>query len=414
MNESSTVSASSQRTKWFDEARFGMFLHWGLYSLLGRGEWVMNRERIPMDEYEKLADEFTVPQYDPAAWAEQAVKAGMKYMVLTTKHHEGFCLWDSKACSFNSVNSAAKRDLVGEFVEAVRAAGLKVGLYYSLGDWREIDWTLGWRDGDVAARERFMGYTHEIVRELMTQYSPDILWYDLPQNYGPQEWRAVDLNSMARNINPNVLINNRAMTTEDFATAEQHISSSGSGRMWEACMTLTESWGYTAADKDYKSAKDVLVMLANVAGGAGNLLLNVGPDGQGALPQRDCETLTKVGRWLETHGESIYGTQRYKLGFNMWGPTTQRDNYMYLHLQKYFGEKVTVGGLTNRVLGAKLLTTGQDLNFEQKGPQTFLTGLPAESPDEIMSVVRLELDGPLDQDIDRIIGDAAIFPDFPK
>ncbi len=410
---SSITGFPPRRTEWFERARFGMFIHWGLYSLLGHGEWAMNRERIPLDEYTPLAERFNPVGYDPRAWAELAVQAGMKYMVLTTKHHEGFCLWDSKTCSFNAVRSAAKRDLVAEYVEAVRAAGLKVGLYYSLGDWYNPDWAAGWK-GDIAARDRFMDYTHGLVRELMSNYgSIDILFYDLPQCYSPAEWRAVELNAMVRRLQPQILINNRAMTTEDYGTPEQHVTAAEAGRMWEACMTLNGHWGFCPSDRDYKSPRAVALMLASVASGAGNLLLNVGPDAQGKVPAESVSILRRVGNWLDVHGESIYGSQRHKLMWNLWGPTSFRDGALYLFLEEYFGTKLVVGGLTNQVRAATLLTTGQTLRVERRGAQTILTGLPERSPDELLSVVKLEVEGPPDQDISRLIGGADIFPKLP-
>jgi alpha-L-fucosidase len=382
-----------------------MFIHWGLYSLIGRGEWVFNRERWNRREYRKLAGQFTARRYDPRAWAALARDAGMKYMVLTTKHHEGFCLWDSKTCRFNAVNSAARRDLLAEYVEAVRAAGLKVGFYYSLGDWFNPDWQ---RD-----KRAFVEYTHALVRELMTGYGRvDVLWYDLPQGYTAEEWRSAELNAMARRLQPGIVINNRALTPEDFATPEQHVTPSKPGRMWEACLTLNENWGYCPSDRNFKTPREVALTLAAVASGAGNLLLNVGPDGAGRIPAESARILRRVGKWLETHGESIYGSERHNLMWYSFGPVTRTGNTIYLHLRRYYGAELIVGGLTNRVRRATLLTTGQRLRVTRRGPQTILRGLPATSPD-IVSVVKLELDGAPDHDISRVIGGADIFPELP-
>ena len=390
-----------------------MFIHWGLYALLGRGEWALNRERIPMNEYVKLADEFHARDYDPTRWAALAAEAGMKYVVLTTKHHEGFCLWDSQACQFNATRSAAKRDLLGEFVEAVRGEGLKVGLYYSLGDWFNPDWALGWK-GDTESRERFMAYTHSLVRELMTGYGKvDILWYDLPQCYSPSEWRSVELNAMARSLQPQILINNRALTTEDFRTPEQHVTAAPKGRPWEACMTLNDNWGFCPGDKNYKSSREVVLNLANAAAAAGNLLLNVGPDGQGAIPDESATILRRVGGWLRENGDSIYRSDRCELPFNLWGPTTQRGHTIFLHLKNDFGSSLTVGGLTSRVLGASLLADGQPLDVEVRPNQTLLKGIPAGRSDGLPHVVKLDLDGPPDQDIGRVIGGADEWPVLP-
>ena len=402
------------RTAWFKQARFGMFIHWGLYALLGRGEWVMNRERIPLDEYVKLADCFNPTDYDPKAWAALARDAGMRYMVLTTKHHEGFCLWDSKVCQFNATRSAAKRDLLAEYVEAVRDAGLKVGLYYSLGDWYHPDWSRAVQTGDVAAKARFADYTHDLVHELMTKYGRiDVLWYDLPQGFTAGEWRSVELNAKVRALQPHILINNRAMTTEDTATPEQHVSASKPGRLWEACMTLNENWGYCRTDRAYKSPSAVARHLATVASGEGNLLLNVGPDERGRIPEESEAILRRVGQWLSMHGEAIYDVHRHKLGWYLWGQTTVRGDTLYCHVRQWYGRELCIGGLTNKVLAAKLLCTGQDIVFGQRGPQLFLRNLPEEAPDDVMPVIRLDLDGPPDHDLSRVLGAADIHPDLP-
>jgi alpha-L-fucosidase len=391
-----------------------MFIHWGLYAIVGHGEWVMNRERIPLNEYVKLAGMFRADKYNPKEWAQLAVDAGMRYMVLTTKHHEGFCLWNSRLCKFNAVNSAAKRDLLAEFVEAVRGAGLKVGLYYSLGDWYNPDWAAGWK-GDEAAEKRFIDYTHGLVEELVTNYGRiDIMWYDLPQCYTAAEWRSVELNARVRELQPHIVINNRAMTPEDFGTPEQHISARGEGRMWEACMTLNEKWGYCPYDTGYKSPRQVVELLAVVASGAGNLLLNVGPDPRGQIPVQAQEILRRVGKWLAVHGESIYGSERHGLMWNLWGPCSRKGNTLYIHQSTYFGDTLVVGGLTNTVLNATLLCTGKKLTVKKRGSQTVISGLPKKCPDELMCVIRLDLDGPPDQDISRVINRADVFPDLPN
>lgn len=409
-DRSATVS---ERTRWFAEARFGMFIHWGLYSVLGHGEWAFNREGYSWREYRKLAEGFTASHYDPHEWARVARDAGMRYVVLTTKHHEGFCLWNSRLCRFNAVNSAARRDLLAEYVEAVREAGLKVGLYYSLGDWYHPDWARGWQ-GDQSARDRFMDYTHGLVRELMSNYGKiDILWYDLPQCYGVNEWRSVELNAMARSLQPHILINNRAMTTEDFATPEQHVAASAPGRLWESNMTLNDSWGYCPGDRRYKSPREVAMTLANVASGAGNLLLNVGPDGEGRIPALSRRILGQVGQWLRANGESIYPVHRHDLMWNLWGPVTVKDRNLYLHLFRHHANRVIIGGLTPRVRRAGLLASGQYLKVTRRGRQTILSGLPPHDHRRPHPVVKLELDGPPDQDISRAIGGADIFPSFP-
>ncbi|MFG0250044.1 MAG: alpha-L-fucosidase [Phycisphaeraceae bacterium JB051] len=400
-----------ERLQWFAKARYGLFMHWGLYSVLGRGEWVFNRERWEMADYAKLADQFTAEHYDPKSWAKMARDAGMRYAVLTSKHHEGFCLWDSKTCSFNATNSAAKRDLFSEYVQAFREAGLKVGVYYSLGDWYNPDWARGFQ-GDESAYHRFMDYTRDLLTELLTDYGKiDILWYDLPQCYTALQWQAVDLNHMLRNLQPDIIINNRAYTSEDFGTPEQHIAAAPVGRLWESCMTLNGHWGYSPYDTEYKSPKDIAVNLATVASGGGNLLLNVGPDPQGRIPNQAKQILTQVGDWLKRNGESIYdAADRHDLRFNLWGPVSVQDNHLYLHLKNYWGNELILGGLIPNVLEAKVLSTGQPLTVTRRKHQTLLGGLPAQSPDEIMTVIKLTLDAKPEHDISRVIGAADIFP----
>lgn len=398
---------------WFSHARFGLFVHWGLYSLLGRGEWVRNRERIAPAQYVALADEFRAEGYNPWEWAQVARRAGMRYAVLTTKHHDGFCLWNSRTCAFNSANAACRRDLVGEFLDAFRAAGLKVGLYYSLGDWHNPDWAAAVH-GDEPARLRFVQYTASLIEELTTDYGKlDVFWYDLPQGLTAEQWTSRELNAGIRRRQPGILINNRSMLPEDFSISERSLESAVPGRMWEAAITLNESWAYVAGDRDYKSPRDVARALARVSNGGGNLLLNVGPEGSGRWSERAEEILREVGAWLDRNGEAVYGTDGGGLPFNLWGSSTVRGNVMYLFLERYFGTEVTVGGLVPNVVRADVLGTGQRLDFRRFETQTVISGLPATPPDPLVTVLRLELDGPPDQDISRVIAGADIMASFP-
>lgn len=409
--------AASEKAKpqleWFRSARYGLFLHWGLYSILGRGEWVRNRERIPDQEYEALAARFDVPAYDPLAWARLARQVGMRYAVLTTKHHDGFCMWDSKACSFNSRNAACRRDLVGEFVEAFRSYDLKVGLYYSLGDWHNPDWAAAVH-GDEGARIRFVDYTRSLLNELLSSYGPiDILWYDLPQGLTAEGWDAVSLNTMARRLQPDMLINNRSMLPEDFSVVEQRIGGVRPGRMWESCLTLNESWAYVDSDLDYKTPRQVAKALAKVAAGGGNLLLNVGPTGSGEITASSMRTLREVGAWVERHGEALFDVDGGGLPFNLWGSTTVRGNTMYLFLERYFAPEIVIGGLVPQVISASCLSDGRPLSYRRDGNRTILGGLPEIAPDPVLPVVKVELDGRPDQDISRVIAGADIMARFP-
>lgn len=398
---------------WFIKARYGLFVHWGLYSLLGRGEWVRNRERIPDHEYVQLANQFYVSEFDPRALARLAKGAGMKYGVLTSKHHDGFSLWNSKANPFNSVNASCRRDLLGEFLEAFRSAGLRVGVYYSLGDWHQPDW-YGAVQGDEASRRRFVDYTRDLIHELATEYGKlDVFWYDLPQGLTAEQWESRETNAMIRSLQPGILINNRSMLPEDFSISERSLHGAPPGRLWESCLTFNESWAYVEGDHDYKTARQVCVALGKAAGGGGNLLLNVGPDGRGRVPERCEEVLREVGAWLERNGEAVYGTSGEGLPFNLWGPSSAAGQTMYLFLERYFGSELVVGGLTSPAVSASILSTGQQLTIEKRDSRTILGGLPPDSPDPLLTVVKLVLDGPPDQDTSRVISGADIMASFP-
>jgi len=234
----------AKRMQWWHEARFGMFVHWGLYSQLGRHEWVMNRERIPVAEYEKLAETFKPKPRPARQWARLAAKAGMKYMVMTTKHHEGFCLWDTAQTDYNAARCGPGRDLVREYVDACREFGLKIGFYYSLMDWHHPDGARCARS--ERARRRFLDFTQGCVRELMSNYGKiDIMWYDVSWPLGsPELWESRKMNRMVRRLQPEILINNRSQLPEDFGTPEEHITAAEAGRAWEACMTFNGAWGW--------------------------------------------------------------------------------------------------------------------------------------------------------------------------
>ncbi len=248
-----TAATRPERMRWWHEARFGMFIHWGLYSQLGRHEWVMNRERIPIPEYEKLAATWQPGPAPAREWARLAKQAGMQYMVLTTKHHEGFCLWDTQQTDYNAVKHGPGRDLVAEYVAACREFGLKVGFYYSLMDWHHLD---GARCAtDEAARRRFLDFTQGCVRELCTQYGRlDILWYDVSWPLeSPERWESPKMNQMVRELQPHIIINNRSQLAEDYGTPEEQVTPAKAGRAWEACMTLNDSWGYQRNDDAWKT-----------------------------------------------------------------------------------------------------------------------------------------------------------------
>src|SRR5437870_7087708 len=273
----------ARRTQWWHEARFGMFIHWGLYSVLGRHEWVMENEGIPVSEYAPLVKKFQPMPHAARAWAKLAKQAGQKYMVMTTKHHEGFCNFNTKLTDYCAPKQGPGRDLVAEYVEAARSEGLRVGFYYSLMDWHHPD---GARCAtDEAARQRFVEYTHGLVRELMTNYGKiDISWYDVDWPLDAKGWESEKMNEMVFKLQPDIIVNNRNGLPGDFSTPEQEIRATKAGRAWESCMTMNDSWGYQRADDNWKSAKTLVRNVVECAQGGGNYLLNIGPKGDGSIP----------------------------------------------------------------------------------------------------------------------------------
>lgn len=395
--ERATAATRDARMAWWREARFGMFIHYGLYSLLGRQEWVMAHENQPVEEYEKLANHFHPKPGAAREWAALAKKAGMKYMVLTTRHHEGFSLWDSKVNPYNSVNFGAKRDIVREFVEACREFDLKIGFYSSLADWRHPD---GSRCAfDFAARASFTGYIKALNRELMTQYGKiDILWYDLPRPMEHHEgWRSLELNQMVRELQPHILINNRSQLDEDFGTPEGHVTAEN--RDWEACMTFNDiSWGYVsstqAAKYSYNAAR-IIKMLNSATAGAGNLLLNIGPAPDGSVPPEAVEPLCQVGEWLAANGRAVYGPKRkseYGYASGICGASCEGNRvYLWNWIWPENGE-LGIGGFVTPLKKITLLHDGTAIPFEQRNNRIRLRNLPENPPDKILGITVLELE----------------------
>ncbi len=392
-----------QRMKWFHQARFGMFIHWGLYAIPGRGEWVMHQEQIPADEYAKLAWEFNPGKFDADEWAALAKAAGMKYIVLTTRHHDGFCLFDSQASDFTSVKTAANRDFVAEYVEACRKAKLKIGFYYSLLDWRFRGYHVG-KDKDPKSVKAMVAQAHAQVRELLTNYGKiDIMWYDgawvpgiAPEDI-PAYWNSAKLNRMVRRLQPHIIINNRSGLPEDTDTPEQHVSASAAGRGWESCMTIGDScgWGYIRHNPNMKTVTQLIQHLVTAAAGEGNYLLNVGPKPDGTIQKEYVDRLLAIGKWMEVHGESIYGSQRCPFGGGMIGMWTAKGNNAYLHVLRWPGEEACVTNVGNRVRSARVLATGTRAQIEQlPNGRLFLRGLPNRPPDRHDAVIKLTLDGP--------------------
>lgn len=391
-----------ERMKWFHQARFGMFIHWGLYSLLGRGEWTMFCERIPKDQYAKLADRFNPSKFDANAWAGLAARAGAKYVVLTTRHHDGFCLFDSRVSDFTSVKTRARRDFVAEYVTALRKAGLKVGFYYSLLDWRFPGYFARDKYRDSAAK--MVAQFHDQVRELMTNYGKiDVLWYDGGWSARGESaaslakfWGSKKVNAMVRKLQPHILINNRSGIDEDLDTPEQHVTASMPGRGWESCMTIGDScgWGYIHNNPNMKTVPQLLQNLVTAAAGEGNYLLNIGPKPDGTVRKEEQTRLLAMGDWLKVNGEAIYGSSRCDLNGGMLGMWTGKGNAGYLHIFRWPGHEAVVPLVKTKAVSAELMGSRQRLTVRQEcNGRLVIGGLPKTPPHPAVSVVKVTFAG---------------------
>jgi len=381
-----------RRMQWWHDARFGMFIHYGLYSLLGRGEWVMYCERIPVDEYQTLTRRCKPEPGSPGRWAALARKAGMKYVVLTAKHHDGFCLWDTRQTDYNAVKRGPGRDLIAEYVQACRKEGLRVGIYYSLLDWHHPDGVRCLRS--EPARKRFVRFTQGCVRELMSHYGTiDVLWYDMPYPLKTaRAWESHKLNAMVRSLQPDIIINNRSRLDEDFGTPEQRITPEKAGRAWESCMTFTGAWGWRPdPPEDWAGTRDILDMLRKVTAGGGNLLFNIGPKPDGSVPDIAEERLLQVGRWLRGNEEAVYGrVDRVEHNLPNWLTTgfwTLKGNVGYFWCSHAWpGRELVMVDLKRKVRRVPLLKTGKSVRFTQTPTRLILKGLPSRNPDRIAGI----------------------------
>ena len=382
---------SEDRLAWWRDARFGMFIHWGVYAVPGRGEWVYYQEHWGQKEYARLADRFNPQRYNPREWVRMAQDAGVRYMVITTRHHDGFCLYDSKVSEFTAPKTAAGRDLIAEFADACHDMGMRMGFYYSLEDWRFPEQLphLPIRE-DKTVYEPMVEQAHAQVRELMTNYGQvDILWYD--GGFPPGVWRAEELNAMVRQLQPGIIINNRSGPDEDYGTPENNIRPME--RPWEACYTMNDSWGYAKWDRNYKSTTQILHLLSTCVANNGNLLMNVGPCPDGEFPAEAAQRFTEVGEWMRRHGAAIYGAGRSAFCARALGHAVDAGNRTYIHVWRWPGETAPFGWIGSKILRARVHPDGPEATVEQTGDRVVLRGLPQYPPDPYMPIIELEFDG---------------------
>jgi alpha-L-fucosidase len=421
---------NKSRTEWFEKDRFGMFIHWGLYAIPARGEWVRSYERISIEDYQKYFDAFDPVDYNPTEWAHLAKEAGMKYAVLTTKHHDGFCLFDSELTDYKATNTKAGRDLVREYVDAFRAEGIKIGFYYSLLDWHHPDYPI-YKDKQHPMRDnekykdskqdfsRYIEYFHGQVKELLTNYGKiDIMWFDFSykdemNDMSGEKWEAAKLVTMIRKLQPDIILDNRlggeglSLTPEtsygDFASPEQIIpkrgmvDSTGNKIPWEACITLNNHWGYCSADHDYKKAKDIIHALVECVSKNGNMILNIGPDSKGNIPEESISILKETGKWMKKNGNSIYSCSASKLAKPEWGRYTWNGNRLYAHIMDRGIGPINLEGLSEVIRSARYLSDGSEINIDLpwndpiNKTDAYLNFSSFQLPCEMDSVVEIEL-----------------------
>jgi alpha-L-fucosidase len=433
LSETENKQQRDQRMAWWRDAKFGMFIHWGLYAVpagewKGReihstGEWIMNSARIPIPEYEMLTRQFNPVKFDADQWVQIAKNAGVKYIVITSKHHDGFCLWDSKVTKYDIVDATPfKRDVLGELAEACHKQGIRLCFYHSIMDWHHPDAqgpnyptynTTGKRN---PLFPRYVKkYLKPQIKELLTKYGDiGVLWFDgewIPEWTEPQ---GRDMYDFVRGLQPNIIVNNRVakgrggmkgLTKKgyfagDFGTPEQEIPNTGlPGEDWESCMTMNDTWGYKKNDHNWKSSEDLLHKLVEIVSKGGNFLLNVGPTAEGLIPQPSVERLQTIGEWLKVNGESIYGTTASPFEKLSWGRCTQKPGKLYLHIFDWPADgKIKIPGLRSEFEEAYLLADEKhnSLVVAREGENDVVINVPEKPLDPIDTVVVLKIKGPPD------------------
>ncbi len=415
---------------WFTHDRFGMFIHWGLYAAAARHEWVHHGEEIPNEAYEKYFRVFDPDLYDPRAWARAARAAGMKYFVMTAKHHEGFCLWDTDETDYKAANTPAGRDLIREAVDAFRAEGLKVGFYYSLIDWHHPDFPIdplhplrnhpdALKMNETRDVARYHDYMHRQVRELLTRYGKiDVMWFDFSypekeekglKGKGHEDWGSEALLKMVRELQPGIIVDNRLDLPPEMAdihTPEQYQPTewpqiNGKPVYWEACQTFSGSWGYHRDEATWKSPEQLVQMLVNSVALGGNLLMNVGPTARGLFDDRATRALEVYARWIALHGRAIYGCTQSEFTAPSGCRYTQKSNRLYLHIYEWPFLHLHLEGLADRVEYAQLLNDASEIRLSApayqecvgftRPPGTLTLELPVQKPDVTVPVVELFL-----------------------
>lgn len=402
-----------KRMQWFEDAKLGIFIHWGIYAVNGIDEsWSFFNDYISYDDYMKQLDGFTAKNYDPAAWARLISESGAKYSVLTTKHHDGVALWDTHCGNLSVVKKTpAAKDLVTPFVKELRKNDLKVGLYYSLLDWSHPDYPNKTREikryeNDSVKWNRFVDFNFCQLEELSKQFKPDLYWFDGDWEQSAEKWKAKELSEKLRGWNKNVILNSRIQGYGDYSTPEQGLPvTRPASRYWELCMTMNDSWGYQHNDHNYKTPNQVIRILVDCINKGGNLLLDIGPKADGTIPEEQVNILKELGRWTNKHAEAIYGTRAGIPYEHYYGPTaTNKDgNILYLYVPHKPNGPLVLKGIRNKINRMWVVGNGTKLNWDVKMKQYWSAvpgivyiDVPEKVLDSQVTVIAVLLDGKVD------------------
>lgn len=411
-----TPEQKAGRMEWFSRAKLGIFIHWGIYSKGETSEsWAFHNGTVSLEDYMKQREAFTAAKYDPAYWARLIKESGARYTVITTKHHDGFALWDTKAGDFDAVeDSPAGRDLIAPFAEEVRKQGLKLGLYFSLIDWPREDYPNIYRNGpakyDIKKEpkrwQHFVDFNFAQLRELNDTWKPDLYWFDGDWEQTAEDWKAKEIVEMLRETNPGVIVNSRIQGYGDYATPELGVPvTRPESQWWETCMTMNDSWGYRIGDDDYKSTMVLLRMLVDCISLGGNLLLDISPMADGTIPERQVEILKEFGRWTSKHEEAIYNTKAGIPAGHVQGYTSvSLDNKtLYIYLPYTPNESIELKGLKSRIKDVRVVGSDVELDWVRYNdiswsevPGVCYITVPEDVLDEKITVLAVDLETPLE------------------
>ena len=405
----------SNKMEWFQQAKLGIFIHWGIYSVDGISEsWSFFNEYISHEDYMKQLNGFNAKNYNPKDWVNLIEESGAKYTVITSKHHDGFALWKSKYGNLNAYESSiAKRDLLSPFVKEVKQSNLKLGLYYSLPDWSYKDYThfttnkKRYNIEDEPKRwKRFLNYRDNQLNELKKNYNPDLWWFDGDWEHNSSEWKSLELKKNLQNNASRVIFNSRINKYGDYETPEIGIPVyRPSSKYWELCMTINDSWGYQENDNNYKTPLQIIDLFVDTLSKGGNLLLNISPKPDGTIPEKQENILKELGKWTKKHQSAIYSTQKGIPYEHYYGPSTlnKEKNILYLYVRdKPKNNEIVLKGISNKINRAYVVGNGTILNkqilckvYWNKYPGITYVKIPENTLDEYYTVIALVLDGPI-------------------